>query len=685
MLLTIGTAVYDDYAGLEATVQALRLYQDLSDCELLVVDNHPDSDQGRRSKALVDWANGRECPARYIDMPTPVGTSAPRDRVFREAAGEAVVCMDSHVMTPPGTVARLKQFYRDNPDTRDLHSGPMLNYGLEIYGTHFADLWRAEMWGVWGQAWLCPCGSGKLFDVHGERQGVPDGIIGMQMPDVCGYHALRMGFDRIQACETCGRPLPLTLGYARHERALESLGYRRLGWRWPEDEPPFEIPGMGLGLFSCRKDAWLGFHPAAQFFGGEELYIHGKYRAAGHRAICHPWLRWWHRFGRPCGDGARPPYPLTVWGKVRNYVLEFAELGWDPEPIRKHFVEDAHKISDQQWAWLLENPVEHVKWADTSGASKIQILPGAQKTYGRSQPPGGATIDEVYRWTLANPRDLQEHFPKVRELAVQCSHVTAFTKRREWLPVLVAARPANVISHCTEHDEIVGAVHAIVNADTSERRVFNLQTTDFDSLAVPVIPETDLLILAQVHTADRVYEELSRFAPQVRRWIVVQGTSTFGEAGEGGRQGLLPGCRKYMQEHPEWRRVYQADNQYGLTVLSRDSRERSIDMGPGTELHGMFEQIGISATASCGCRAMSRNMDAWGAAGCEQHFDEIVKWLQDNRDKYGWGDKFRAAAGMVWSGLFAKVNWLDPFPGLVKEAIRRAEIKEREWQASQTK
>ena len=37
---------------------------------------------------------------------------------------------------------------------------------------------------------------------------------------------------------------------------------------------PFEIPMQGLGMFSCRKEAWLGFNPLFNGFGGEEGYIH---------------------------------------------------------------------------------------------------------------------------------------------------------------------------------------------------------------------------------------------------------------------------------------------------------------------------------------------------------------------------------------------------------------------------
>ncbi|RME22940.1 MAG: glycosyltransferase family 2 protein, partial [Candidatus Zixiibacteriota bacterium] len=49
---------------------------------------------------------------------------------------------------------------------------------------------------------------------------------------------------------------------------------------WPE---PIEIPAHGMGLFLARRDTWLRFHHAFRHFGGEECYIHEKYRLHGRK------------------------------------------------------------------------------------------------------------------------------------------------------------------------------------------------------------------------------------------------------------------------------------------------------------------------------------------------------------------------------------------------------------------
>ncbi len=126
---------------------------------------------------------------------------------------------------------------------------------------------------------------------------------------------------------------------ADHFRPVWSEG---MYGQWGVDErsadpehAPFEIEMQGLGLFACRKDAWLGFNPRFLGFGGEEGYIHEKFRQAGHRALCLPFLRWLHRFARPKGV----PYRNTWEDRLRNYLIGHHELGLDPAPVEAHFKE----------------------------------------------------------------------------------------------------------------------------------------------------------------------------------------------------------------------------------------------------------------------------------------------------------------------------------------------------------
>lgn len=250
MKVTVGMATHDDFDGVYFSVQALRMYHDMRDVEILVIDNFG-CDFTR--DFMKNWVKN----GRYVHNTEVTGTSAPRDLVFREATGDLVFCIDCHVMLMPGALQKTRKYFQDHPDCRDLVQGPMMYDCLTGLNTHFDPVWRDAMWGTWGN------------DPRGND---------------------------------------------------------------PEAEP-FEIPMQGLGLFCSRKDAWLGFNPNFRGFGGEEGYIHEKYRQAGHRALCAPWLRWVHRFGRPYGV----TYPLKIEDRIRNYFIGHDELKLDLKPIFEHF------------------------------------------------------------------------------------------------------------------------------------------------------------------------------------------------------------------------------------------------------------------------------------------------------------------------------------------------------------
>jgi hypothetical protein len=99
----------------------------------------------------------------------------------------------------------------------------------------------------------------------------------------------------------------------------------------------FEIPSMGLGCFSCKKNEWLGFNLLFRGFGGEEGYIHEKYRKHGGRSMCLKDFKWLHRFGRPNGV----PYKNALEDRCFNYLIGRFELGLEYKDVVNHFKEKA--------------------------------------------------------------------------------------------------------------------------------------------------------------------------------------------------------------------------------------------------------------------------------------------------------------------------------------------------------
>ncbi len=638
--LTIGMATYDDFDGVFFSVQALRLYH--PPCEIIVVDNAPHTEA---SKMLVTFC--AMTGTKYIAMPEPVGTSAPRDRIFREAKGEIVFCMDSHVLLAAGSIARLLQWFDDHPDSQDLISGPMVFDDLQNIATHFDDVWRAEMRGIWGQAWQCPCGRWKFSSVQDDALAH------------CQYRDLATGQPHI-ACPACTAVLPI-VPFPGSVQALEQMGFKRIGLS-PDDEP-FEVPGQGLGLFGCRREAWLGFNPHFRGFGGEELYIHEKYRRAGRRNLILPFLRWNHRFGR-----AKTPYALNRYDKIRNYVLGHLELGLSLGPIEEHFVTSG-LMPRAEWETLIADPV---------GATRDAVV--RQQPTRPMPPPEAKTEAELVAWCKTVPRDLDQHLETLAALAAQCAHVTEFSARRESTVGLLAA--GRLVSYQTEADALLFDLR---------QRFAKLRLHNLDSPDVSSIEPTDLLFLDTRHNAARVSEELSKFAPAVRRFLVFHDSQIFGPKGDDNGPGLWDALEKFLQENPEWFVYSHTAAQYGLTVLGRLPEDRPAQpvyfkppgKGPGTELKAILKTLGILENPTCDCNRKANQMDEWAVEGCRAHFDEIVGWMREGQGKWGWKDKLTAAANAVKTGLAFKLNWSDPFPGLIEEAIRRA--AEREQGAAERK
>lgn len=539
-------AQYDDFDGVYFTLQALRLNHSelMNDIEILLINNSPKANSTSFVSNMVrDRARPGTAKTTYIEMDDPVGTSPTRQRIFEEASGDYVLCMDSHVLFVPGALKALLEYYAENPDTNDLISGPLLHDNLMQTQTHFDDNWRAEMWGTWGTAWSCKCGfQGVKFSINEKDDNVY-------------YRALSMGDIPITSCFHCAAVLP-EIAYSGHEMILSQNGYRMLA----NQSRPFEIPGQGLGVFSCRREAWLGFNKHANQFGGEELYIHEKFRAAGFKAICLPKLKWVHRFGRPNGV----KYPLTRLGKIRNYVLEFNELGRPLDEIHKHFVDELGVVTQDAWDNLIADPIglsqmeEPEVACNTCGeTSKKQLIEGAE------------SVSEVLDRAVAIKRDLNEHLLTLRDYARDADRYCEVSNRIESAVAAIASGCKRLELHNTELNR---GLNEVVNMATGEDK----ETDDpalfieFDSrpsVAVDGIKDCDVLFIDSVHTYQMLIDELRKYAGSVSRYIIMHDTQVHGKTGEDGGPGLLPALREFMREFPEWSVINHTNTQHGLTVI----------------------------------------------------------------------------------------------------------------------
>lgn len=519
MKLTIGMAVYDDYDGLFFTLEALRTYHDPAnfDAEIVVVDNHPD---GPAAADIAHYVGSiKEVPARLVPLSEPVGTSAPRDMIFRLAQGEIVLVMDSHVIIEPGGLLALIDFFARHASPA-IVSGPLLAYDRATAWTHFDMVWRAGMWGIWG------------VDPR--------------------------GLDRSQ--------------------------------------PAFEIPAMGLGLFACQKRFWPGFHPLARGFGGEECYIHEKIRRIGGKAWCLPALRWIHRFHNQSKPTA---YPNLWRDRVRNYILEFLELGRDVTEVKNHFTIEHPTLTAEEFDRLAAQCRQ--EWEDYL-ANQMTTTTSTLPPHWPTEPAGttalpshgkggcGCGQPRVHFSDLRQWQEFEERRSTLsREIVEAISHfsrgcpiVVDTAANSSSAAAILANQPQKYIAISPQDPRWWWPQAAAV------RGVTEVVYLKAEPLRVSV-PQCDGLIVAGIQTADDLLRMLQIYRP--RRRAIILGTEEWGEFGPDRSQpGLRPGLRKFVRDKPGWVVIKHLTAPPGLTVLSADPADR-----PSTP--GIFKQIANFAKA----------------------------------------------------------------------------------------
>lgn len=180
MILTIGMPSYKNPTEVWATITALKMYHDLADTEILIVDNAGSSEVKHLAKSV-----GVRCET-YTEK---VGANPAKNAVFNLAQGDFVLCIDSHVMLWPESVKKLKDWVRENyEEARNLIHGPMVYDSQKKFSVEWKDKWRGHMWGTWDAAV-----SGLPTETREVRMAAC-GLIGCRRDSWLGFHPDCRGF-----------------------------------------------------------------------------------------------------------------------------------------------------------------------------------------------------------------------------------------------------------------------------------------------------------------------------------------------------------------------------------------------------------------------------------------------------------------------------------------------------------
>lgn len=612
-------AHYEDFNGAYFTIQKIRVelvsrYPDLAGkVEFVIIDNSPlDSKHSELLRGLLGNIPKEEW--QYITYLDSNGTSATRNKIFDHARSDYVLVVDCHVLVADDAVPRLIEYYKNNPNTDDLLHGPMWYDHLQSSVTHMDNMWRGQMWGTWANAWVPKDGSAPPMNL------TEDGGSLCRM-ETLASPCVRLG-DNVG-------DLSIT-----HKYAGQSF-----------DDDPFQIYGMGMGLFSARKASWLGFNTDARAFGGEEMYIQEKYRQAGRSVLCLPFLHWLHRFGRVEGI----TYPISVCDKVRNYILELNELGMPLEPIRKHFVDEI-KFPQEEWERLVSDPKNQ---GCGCGASKKKPTPPPVKVHkyaGKDDVEFYRPLEStqaVFEYLKMIPWDMNQHADTLKAYADKpgVRRITEFSKRPMTTALWLTTNPEKVTSYQLTNSGMIDRTLEVMGYDPE----FSLQL-GVTSDQVPEIEETDLLLIDSTHTYETLTRELTDFAPKVTSYIILHDTAAYGYAGQdGSNKGLLDALADYLMEHTEWTVVHDVPEQFGLVVISKRQEDKT-QLPSLTQKALNFSRAYIEHVAD-GHRLVSdevfqerlkicslctfRNNDTCGACGCP--LNNKAQWASSHCPKLKWG------------------------------------------------
>jgi len=136
MRWTIGMPSYNNYLEVFFTVQALRMYHDLTDCEIVVIDNFGDN----ALQNFIRKHGGNT--VKYYRHTEVQGVSYAKNKIFEHAQGENVLVIDSHILIKPGAL-------NVKIDNDDLYQGVLMHSGQNKYSCEWLNQWRGNMWGIW--------------------------------------------------------------------------------------------------------------------------------------------------------------------------------------------------------------------------------------------------------------------------------------------------------------------------------------------------------------------------------------------------------------------------------------------------------------------------------------------------------------------------------------------------------
>jgi len=184
-------------------------------------------------------------------------------------------------------------------------------------------------------------------------------------------------------------------------------------------------------------------------------------------------------------------------------------------------------------------------------------------------------IKEKFELAKSTPSDINEHLYTLHELAKECNHITEMGVR-------------NVVSTLAfmlrDPKKLIGIdLHTNENVENAKLLYPKWEFIQADTTKIK-IKETDLLFIDTLHIYSQLKKELNLHSGQVKKYIVLHDTTTYGFTDEPtswqtpeimenyiieNNKGLQPAIIEFLNNNEEWYIYKEYVNNNGLTILKR--------------------------------------------------------------------------------------------------------------------
>ncbi len=189
----------------------------------------------------------------------------------------------------------------------------------------------------------------------------------------------------------------------------------------------------------------------------------------------------------------------------------------------------------------------------------------------------------TYQILCDEKSDINEHLPTLKKYALECSHVTEMGTRfviSTW--AFVEANPKKITCYDINYDFFKQGKRNI--EEVCKDKNIEFKFVQADTLKVN-IEKTELLFIDTLHRYEQLFNELIIHAHNVKKYIILHDTVTFGFIDEfiynhasdiiknkkSLKSGLVPAIDDFLltEEGTNWIKYEVFENNNGLTVLKR--------------------------------------------------------------------------------------------------------------------